>query len=36
MTSIFFIDHPFKNIEINSKAFKIKSLSYSPLSSIWK
>ncbi|HEX6226917.1 MAG TPA: glycoside hydrolase family 32 protein [Chryseolinea sp.] len=36
MTSIFFVEEPFTNIKITSSRLKISSLTYSPLSSIWK
>ena len=36
MTSIFFINAPFTDAHIESEAFKIKTLTYTPLSTIWK
>ena len=36
MTSIFFINEPFTDAQIESDALKIKTLTYTPLSAIWK
>lgn len=36
MTSIFFVNEPFTDAHIQSDELKIKSLIYTPLSSIWK
>ena len=36
MTSIFFVNEPFTDAQIESAELKIKSLTYTPLSSIWK
>ena len=36
MTSIFFVNEPFTDAQIESEELKIKSLTYVPLSSIWK
>ena len=36
MTSIFFVNEPFTDAQIESDELKIKSLTYTPLSSIWK
>jgi fructan beta-fructosidase len=36
MTSIFFVNEPFTDAKIESDELKIKSLTYTPLSSIWK
>ena len=36
MTSIFFINAPFTDAHIESEALKIKTLTYTPLSAIWK
>ncbi len=36
MTSIFFINAPFTDAHIESDAFKIKTLTYTPLFAIWE
>ena len=36
MTSIFFINAPFTDAHLESDAFNIKTLTYTPLSPIWK